>query len=141
MSGTVCCKRCQGEEVVKSGRIRNKQRWLCKACGLNFVEGEGRPGPSQLVLRKRAWPCSWFVWDSVSERQAWWLVWSETRSWNGFEIGPAAWNCPRWKHLWMWWNLTKCTILSNQKKQVLDLESNNDSCWYNSTRRCRSGGS
>jgi hypothetical protein len=136
MSGTVCCKRCQGEEVVKSGRIRNKQRWLCKSCGLNFVEGKSPP-----VLRKRVWPCSWSAWGSASERQDWWLGWLEIQSWNGFGIGQEAWNYRRWKPLWMWWNLTKCTILSNQKKQVLDLESNNDSCWYNSTRRCRSGGS
>jgi transposase len=54
MSGTVCCKRCQGEEVVRSGRIRNKQRWLCKACGLNFVEGEGRPGPKPASLEKKS---------------------------------------------------------------------------------------
>jgi transposase-like protein len=37
-----CCKRCESENTVKSGILRNKQRWLCKACNYNFVEGDER---------------------------------------------------------------------------------------------------
>jgi transposase-like protein len=37
-----CCKRCQSSTVVKRGFVRKKQRWLCKACGLNFIVGDGR---------------------------------------------------------------------------------------------------
>jgi transposase len=32
------CKRCGSEEHVKNGRMRNKQRYLCKECGLNFTD-------------------------------------------------------------------------------------------------------
>lgn len=31
------CKRCGSKEVTKNGKIRNKQRYKCKKCGLNFV--------------------------------------------------------------------------------------------------------
>ena len=31
------CKRCGSEEHVKNGRMRGKQRYLCKACGLSFT--------------------------------------------------------------------------------------------------------
>src|SRR3954454_22573164 len=32
------CKRCGSDEHVKNGRMRNKQRYLCKGCGLNFTD-------------------------------------------------------------------------------------------------------
>ena len=31
------CKRCGGEEHVKNGFMRGKQRYRCKGCGLNFT--------------------------------------------------------------------------------------------------------
>ena len=40
-------KRCGGEEQVKNGFMRGKQRYLCKGCGLNFA---GTP-PRGLPLR------------------------------------------------------------------------------------------
>jgi transposase len=36
------CKRCESAECVKNGRVRAKQRWLCKSCGCNFTEGDRR---------------------------------------------------------------------------------------------------
>ena len=36
------CKRCASTEVVKSGKVRGKQRYLCKRCGYHFVEEDGR---------------------------------------------------------------------------------------------------
>jgi transposase-like protein len=36
------CKRCGCEQSIKNGKIRNKQRYKCKFCGLNFVEGDLR---------------------------------------------------------------------------------------------------
>src|SRR3954451_19720210 len=33
----LCCKRCGSEEHVKNGLMRNKQRYRCKDCGLNFT--------------------------------------------------------------------------------------------------------
>jgi transposase-like protein len=36
------CKNCQSELVVKNGFVRGKQRFFCKDCGLNFVEGDAR---------------------------------------------------------------------------------------------------
>jgi transposase len=32
------CKACGGEEQVKNGFMRGKQRYRCKACGLNFTD-------------------------------------------------------------------------------------------------------
>ncbi|MDR1916895.1 MAG: hypothetical protein LBQ58_10010 [Synergistaceae bacterium] len=36
------CKRCHSESVVKSGIVRNSQRYQCKECGYNFIEGDSR---------------------------------------------------------------------------------------------------
>ena len=33
---------CNGQEIVKNGRVRGIQRYKCKACGLNFIEGDKR---------------------------------------------------------------------------------------------------
>ena len=41
------CKRCGAEEHVKNGLMRGKQRYRCKACGLNFT---GTP-PRGMPLR------------------------------------------------------------------------------------------
>ena len=32
------CKRCGSEAHVKNGLMRGQQRYLCKACGLNFTD-------------------------------------------------------------------------------------------------------
>jgi transposase len=32
------CKECGSEEHVKNGFMRGKQRYRCKACGLNFTD-------------------------------------------------------------------------------------------------------
>src|SRR6266567_2050367 len=39
------CKRCGGEEQVKNGLMRGKQRWRCKGCGLNFTDTPPRGMP------------------------------------------------------------------------------------------------
>jgi transposase len=39
------CKRCGSEEHVKNGLMRSKQRYLCKACGLNFTDTPARGKP------------------------------------------------------------------------------------------------
>ena len=36
------CKRCKGEKVVKNGKKRGKQRYLCKECGYTYIEGDER---------------------------------------------------------------------------------------------------
>ena len=41
-------KRCGSEEHVKNGRMRNKQRYLCKGCGLNFTGTPPRGTPLAL---------------------------------------------------------------------------------------------
>ena len=38
----VNCKDCQGKKIVKNGCVRGVQRYKCKACGLNFIEGDKR---------------------------------------------------------------------------------------------------
>jgi len=39
------CKGCGGEEHVKNGLMRGKQRYRCKACGLNFTDTPVRGMP------------------------------------------------------------------------------------------------
>ncbi len=39
------CKRCGSEEQVKNGLMRGKQRYRCKACGLNFTDTPPRGMP------------------------------------------------------------------------------------------------
>ena len=36
------CKSCDSENAVKNGKVRGKQRFRCKKCGFNFVEGDAR---------------------------------------------------------------------------------------------------
>src|SRR4051795_12879908 len=36
------CKRCGSEAHVKNGLMRGQQRYLCKACGLNFTDTSAR---------------------------------------------------------------------------------------------------
>ena len=42
------CKRCGSEEHVKNGLMRTKQRYRCKACGLNFTDTPPRGKPLAL---------------------------------------------------------------------------------------------
>src|SRR3954466_465422 len=42
------CKRCGGEEHVKNELMRGQQRYLCKACGLNFTDTPPRGKPLAL---------------------------------------------------------------------------------------------
>lgn len=45
------CKRCGSEKQVKNGLMRGKQRYLCKACGLNFTD---TPAPGRPLVMKAA---------------------------------------------------------------------------------------
>ena len=36
------CKDCQGNRIIKNGFIEDVQRYRCKQCGYNFVEGDKR---------------------------------------------------------------------------------------------------
>jgi len=36
------CKKCGDSCVVKNGVVRDKPRFLCKGCGYNFTQGDGR---------------------------------------------------------------------------------------------------
>lgn len=46
------CKNCSSTDIVKNGFVRNKQRYRCKKCGFNFVEGDGRT--SGAIAAKKA---------------------------------------------------------------------------------------
>ena len=46
------CKNCKSERVVKNGIVRGKQRYRCKECGYNFVEGDGRT--NEKIAAKKA---------------------------------------------------------------------------------------
>jgi transposase-like protein len=45
------CKKCQSANIVKNGTAREKQRFKCKDCKLNFVEGDQRISESIIVKR------------------------------------------------------------------------------------------
>lgn len=56
----VKCKKCQSENIVKNGKVRGKQRYLCKDCRYNFVEGDAyecqrksEPGADEILSQKR----------------------------------------------------------------------------------------
>lgn len=36
------CKKCNSDNIVNNGNVRGKQRYKCKECGYNFVEGDKR---------------------------------------------------------------------------------------------------
>jgi transposase-like protein len=44
------CKRCGGEENVKNGFMRGKQRYRCKGCGLNFTDTPPRGMPLRVKI-------------------------------------------------------------------------------------------
>jgi transposase len=45
------CKNCQNQKIVKNGIVRNKQRYRCNECGVNFVEGDKRVKQSTSVKK------------------------------------------------------------------------------------------
>lgn len=46
------CKNCQSISCTKNGRVRGKQRYRCKDCGYNFVEGDTRT--NEAIIAKKA---------------------------------------------------------------------------------------
>jgi transposase-like protein len=46
------CKNCGSEHAVKNGIVRKKQRFRCKDCGFNFVEGDART--NEKIAAKKA---------------------------------------------------------------------------------------
>ena len=45
------CKNCKSEKVVKSGKVREKQRYKCKECSYNFVIGDERTNEKIAALK------------------------------------------------------------------------------------------
>ena len=45
------CKKCKKSRVVKNGFVRGKQRYRCKECLYNFVEGDDRVRQENVVKR------------------------------------------------------------------------------------------
>ena len=45
------CKNCKSERIVKSGKVRGKQRFKCKECGYNFVDGDERTNEKIAALK------------------------------------------------------------------------------------------
>jgi transposase-like protein len=45
------CKGCASHLVVKNGKTRGKQRYKCKSCSLNFVQGDARVRQETAVKR------------------------------------------------------------------------------------------
>ena len=46
----LACKRCGGEEHTRNGFMRGKQRYRCRACGLNFTDTPSRGMPLQVKV-------------------------------------------------------------------------------------------
>jgi len=36
------CKNCNSINFVKNGKVREQQRFVCKDCGYNFIDGDRR---------------------------------------------------------------------------------------------------
>lgn len=45
------CKNCSANTSIKNGKVRGKQRFQCKMCGYNFVEGDRRIRQETLIKR------------------------------------------------------------------------------------------
>ena len=45
------CKNCKSEKIVKSGKVRGKQRYKCKECGYFFVVGDERTNEKIAALK------------------------------------------------------------------------------------------
>lgn len=45
------CKECGSEKFIKNGRVRGQQRYRCKECGLNFIEGDKRQKRETVVKK------------------------------------------------------------------------------------------
>lgn len=50
----VNCKKCKKENIIKNGFVRGKQRYRCKDCQYNFVEGDLRIKQENVVKRALA---------------------------------------------------------------------------------------
>ncbi len=48
------CKACGSGDCIKNGRVRGVQRYRCKACGLNSVQGDRRAVPNRAAQRALA---------------------------------------------------------------------------------------
>ncbi|MDR0678615.1 MAG: hypothetical protein LBF44_03735 [Holosporaceae bacterium] len=48
---SINCKKCSSDAVCKNGFVVGKQRYLCKVCGMNFTEGDGREKHSRRIIR------------------------------------------------------------------------------------------
>ena len=48
------CKKCKSEHVTRNGKVRGKQRYKCKDCGLNFVDGDQRVKGSVVIKKALA---------------------------------------------------------------------------------------
>ena len=48
------CKKCKSERVTRNGKVRGKQRYKCKGCGLNFVDGDQRVKGSVVIKKALA---------------------------------------------------------------------------------------
>jgi hypothetical protein len=46
------CKNCKSASAVRNGFVRGKQRFRCKDCGSNFVEGDART--NEKIAAKKA---------------------------------------------------------------------------------------
>jgi transposase-like protein len=40
--GKIICKNCNSKNFVKNGKVRKQQRFVCKDCGYNFIDGDKR---------------------------------------------------------------------------------------------------
>ena len=108
------CKNCRKKNVIKNGQVRNQQRYRCKDCGYNFIKGDRRVKRDTAIKRAFA-----VILYSVGKASYGFIakLFGVTRpavqKWLERE---AATLCARL-------SLTRCGILSGQKKQKMDPQS------------------
>ncbi|MBF0136772.1 MAG: IS1 family transposase [Magnetococcales bacterium] len=50
----IACKRCSSESIVRNGVVRGQQRYRCRRCALNFVDGDRRVDDNLHIKRALA---------------------------------------------------------------------------------------
>ncbi len=116
------CKNCHSSEVTKNGFVRSKQRYRCKTCGYNFVEGDERTNPQTTI--KRAFAVILYSLAKASYGTIGNLFnVSQAPFKNGLQRKQPCCRSLRFQSIPVNWNLMRCGILSGQKKQKMDSQS------------------
>ena len=116
------CKNCHSSEVTKNGFVRSKQRYRCKTCGYNFVEGDERTNPQTTIKRAFA-VILYSLAKHLMALLPTCLMYRQVLFKNGLQRKQPCCRSLRFQSIPVNWNLMRCGILSGQKKQKMDSQS------------------